>query len=379
VAWLFPYLPYASALEIGDVGAFCALDPPAFSVPTAAQILSFLTGGVIGDYLTVNEFIKNIVRYYLWFKLCQCTSGATPSPSTGPSVPTGAPVLNPPAYVQPPSSIPCGATTQVGPSAITTGTTKTLGGEFNITSQSRTYPFSLSNPLGPWQNYTGGVCHVNNTPQALGTHGAIIVSVETRSSTSGTNHETAEVTIANNGSADIPFTLPFGDVLTGVWFRLVTGTNSQDIDVQFTYYCGSAPGGLATPCCGPDPQITGLLGQIASLLTLVQRQAAPFGYVYGTNHTGLTGTGSISVADLIGVSVDVTTTPGYIGEEAGTPIELFGIGFITLGTTDGYETSRRIDHDGTLFLPHAAGVYTTIGYTLNPGVVVDIRELVREP
>ena len=115
------------------------------------------------------------------------------------------------------------------------------------------------------------------------------------------------------------------------------------------------------------------------MVTLIQRQAAPFGYVYGANHTALSGQGSISVADLIGVSVDVTTIPVGTSVEGGTPNQYFDLGYVTLGTTDGYSTSRRIDHDGTLFLPAAAGVFTTIGYTLGAGVVADIRELVREP
>jgi hypothetical protein len=115
------------------------------------------------------------------------------------------------------------------------------------------------------------------------------------------------------------------------------------------------------------------------MVTLIQRQAAPFAYVYGTNHTALSGSGALDVSGLIGCSVDVTTLPNSYGRAGGVPEELFGLGFVTLGTIDGYETSRHIDHDGTLFLPPGAGAYTKIGYSLSPGVVVSIRELVREP
>jgi hypothetical protein len=115
------------------------------------------------------------------------------------------------------------------------------------------------------------------------------------------------------------------------------------------------------------------------MVTLIQRQSAPFGYVYGTNHAGLTGSGEITVADLIGVSIDVTTNPGYTGLIVGDPATIFKVGRVNLGTADGWTVSRDIDHDGSLVLPVQAGVFTKIGYTLNPGVVVAVRELVREP
>jgi len=165
-----------------------------------------------------------------------------------------------------------------------------------------------------------------------------------------------------------------------LWVDNTTGTGGSKVDGStIEAFCGgAAPGGTQQPCCPPDAATQAQLDQILQLVTIIQRQAAPFAYVYGANHTALSGHGSFAVSALIGVSVDVTTLPASYGQRDGSPVELFDIGYVTLGTADGYETSRRIDHDGALVLPPAAGAFTSVGYTLSPGVVVSIRELVRE-
>jgi hypothetical protein len=122
-----------------------------------------------------------------------------------------------------------------------------------------------------------------------------------------------------------------------------------------------------------------MLQRILQMVTLIQRQKVPFAYVYGDNHVGISGDGELAVQGLLGVSVDVTTMPGRTGVVAGTPETLFNLGWITLGTADGWETSRRIDHDGTLMIPQAGSVFTRVGYSIPDDVVVSIRELVREP
>lgn len=116
-------------------------------------------------------------------------------------------------------------------------------------------------------------------------------------------------------------------------------------------------------------------------VNLIQRQSVPFAYVYGDNHAGLTGDGEIAIdTPLIGVSVDVVAVPSSVSVRAGTPQHLSDVGFVTLGTADGWLASRRIDADGTLELARpGAGALTRIGYSLAPGVEVSIRELVREP
>ncbi len=358
-SWLYDYLPYAKNLAIGDVSSFCAADPPTFSVPTALELLNFITGGNLNDYLTVSTFVQNLTKAYLWHQLCQCTSGATPAAPSASAAPTGIAVVNPPPYVAPSTGQPCFAYPD--------------GAQYNVSVGSST----LINDFGVWTNSTRIIITLGNVRSGV-THG---------------NH-TWTVTIYDNFSAVLytsTTTVPSGQfvvldvpvinaasVVGSVTAPGVTDLATEDVKI----YCfGDTPPTSSNPCtnCPPDPFLVGVLSQLASAVQLIQRQSAPFGYVYGTNHTVLSGTGAITIADLIGVSVDVTTQPSSYGTAAGTPVEIFDLGFVTLGTADGYETSRRIDHDGTLFLPPNAGVFTSIGYTLSPGVVVSIRELVREP
>jgi hypothetical protein len=113
-------------------------------------------------------------------------------------------------------------------------------------------------------------------------------------------------------------------------------------------------------------------------IQLIQRQHVPFGYVRSTVHAGLTGDGELAVSDLIGVEVVANTIPGWVGTEFGTPDELFTIGRISLGTVDGYGPALNIAHNPELMFP-IDGSVTRIGYSLTPGVVATITELVREP
>jgi hypothetical protein len=116
-----------------------------------------------------------------------------------------------------------------------------------------------------------------------------------------------------------------------------------------------------------------------AMVTLIQRQIVPFAYVTGTSHAGLTGTGSFGISGLLGVKVALTSDPTSLGVRAGTPAELFDRGFVTLGTPDGYPSDYRLEHNPTIILPPRCSAFTTLGYTLHPGVTATITELVREP
>jgi hypothetical protein len=154
---------------------------------------------------------------------------------------------------------------------------------------------------------------------------------------------------------------------------------TDTIDATERQYCGGARPGPLQPCCPPDAALSGRIDQILQLVTLVQRQIAPFGYVPGAAHPGLTGHGSFAVQGIIGVKIHLSATNLSGGLRDGSPQELFDQGFITLGTADGFEHSVRVDHQDQLVLPIAAGAFTVVGYSLEVGVTATITELRREP
>lgn len=143
-------------------------------------------------------------------------------------------------------------------------------------------------------------------------------------------------------------------------------------------------------CDGSDPclALSGIQSSLNALaqqmsitqamVNLIQRQVAPFAYVPGTSHYGLSGQGTIFTADILGVAVQITSAPGYLTSDMEYPQSTYRFGDISFGTADGWLTKAKVTHNPHLFLP-ISGAITEIGYTFDTGVVANIVELVREP
>jgi hypothetical protein len=128
-------------------------------------------------------------------------------------------------------------------------------------------------------------------------------------------------------------------------------------------------------------QINGLSIQLAYArqdIQLIQRQGVPFGYVAGALFSGLTGAGVLTVADILALRVDFTTIPTEPGAPIGSPDTYFGLGWLTLGTAEGWKNSIRLHHDPQLVEP-IDGDITRVGYNFGLGVVADVQTFVREP
>jgi hypothetical protein len=75
--------------------------------------------------------------------------------------------------------------------------------------------------------------------------------------------------------------------------------------------------------------------------------------------------------------VDLDTLPGWYGMAEGAPDRLFEIGWVALGTADGFEPPRPITN--TPFLLPVRGDITRIGYSFGVGIVATITTYSREP
>ena len=148
-------------------------------------------------------------------------------------------------------------------------------------------------------------------------------------------------------------------------------------EARMEIFCSGQPGDLQPSCCPPDPTLTARIDQVLQLVTLIQRQIAPFAYVPAGTAAGLTGAGELELAQLLGVSVLLTTLPGHYGLAEGDPDRLFDVGWLALGTADGFEAPRRITTSP--FFLRASGDHTRLGYSLSPGVVAEVRFHQREP
>jgi hypothetical protein len=173
--------------------------------------------------------------------------------------------------------------------------------------------------------------------------------------------------------------IPSGTTHVAVALDCCAGDPDALADFRIVLSGPNCGGGFSLPCCPPDESTSALMQQILGYVQLIQRQIAPFAYVAGTAHAGLSGQGEISVQGLIGARVTLTTTTAAVGVVDGDPDVVFDAGWINFGDTSGFSSRRFINASPIQFFPPAAGQYTRIGYSLAPGVVATITELVREP
>lgn len=386
LAWLYPYLPFMHGLQIGDADAFCAVDPPSFTVPSAGDIYAFLTGGPIGQVQAVNQFLVDITQYYLWFGMCECTSVSTPTPSSPPSAPSGLPAVNPVGIVSQPAG-PCQTFSGQGtiPDTATsldliTGTRCDGAGQPTCASLAKTWPAGTTR-IGfqaAFTALTGAIqagFGVDPYLQGYNASNATIVNLGATTVIQGTNHQPGYVASANYNISNFGSSVKVSLLINAppaVSTNLVTATGQLD------FYCNSVPPLVAPTCCTAiDPLTNATLNLILQRLDLIQRQSVPFAYVAGATHAGLTGTGTVAVQGTLGVLLNVSI-PSRAGAVTGTPETRYDVGWINFGTSDGYGPRQFIQSDSELLFPVVSGLWTLVGYSLLPGVTMTLTELVRE-
>lgn len=373
--WLQDYLPYMKALEIGDVGAFCALDPPTWSLPSASDLYTFITGGFSSQSDVVTQFLNKLTRMYLWYSLCQCATSTTPTPAAPPSAPAGLPGINPLAVVSPNPTASCGR----------------YGSSYAVINYFDPPAYFFGPPPRATPNYyqllpVGATSLTMTCTMGAGGTGTywydfyLSFYADTDFSKAAIRAEGMHMTRGTTQTRTVA--IPADANCMVAWVEqnstgAVTSPNSATMDVQV--YCGGLPGALQSACCPPDPIATGLLQQILGMVTLMQRQVAPFAYIASTQHSTLTGNGTFAVQGLVGLKIEVTTLPAYIGYISGSPTQIFDVGYVSVGSADGYQLVQRVTQGAELWFPPAMGAMTIVGYHLAPNVVCRITELRREP
>jgi hypothetical protein len=114
-------------------------------------------------------------------------------------------------------------------------------------------------------------------------------------------------------------------------------------------------------------------------ITLIQRQHVPFAYVLGISHLALSGEGTIAIQGILGVTVQATSLPGYLGSDMDSiAASNYYLGSLNLGTTDGWTRKIKLTHNPHLVLD-IDGDMSVLEYHFSDGVVANIQELLREP
>lgn len=357
--WAVPLAGYLGLLTY-DLVDFCSVDPPPVPNITAGDVAALLTVlDPIGHTQALVKF-QQLIGAYLWYSVCKCDAGATPPAPVPLPAPPGMPTINPPGLA-PPQPIAWCDYTRFHASPFETGGT----GQWVY--------------LAVHPDVTSAVLDLNNNQLGGGPHSAMNRRVEWADHNHLNVLRTDTYTLAAGAGARFTVPVPQGSREVWVHIENVTAGTTDQVDDRIEFYCGPLNGPTSpTPQpCPADPVSLGLLHQILELVTLIQRQKVPFAYIPGPRHVGLTGAGQVSLTSPIGVSVQVTNMPAYIGLIGGTPAEFFDLGFVTLGNADGWARSVRLDHNPLLIQPIDA-TWSTLGYSLEPNVVVDVQELKRE-
>lgn len=357
LAWLIPVIPFVGLVPL-TLATFCGNDPPAIPTFTAAEVDALVNQKLGADWLSGLAKLTDLVLNAIWYDACRCTSGAL-VPFAPPVQPAGSPTYQPPV---PPNVLPCSTWSAVSSFCDT-------GSLFKGTAVPDVGTFP-----------TGVLLHMVGTDCGAGTPAGTFNWVWTFKDASNATIATSTYSLTGSQTLDAFVAVPPGTVGVNLNHNQTSGSRGQQIiGSTAAFYCSSQVPGAQQPCCPPDVATQATLDAILKMVTLIQRQAVPFGYVTGTVHAGLSGAGAVSISGLLGVKVAITTLPTPLGSEGTSPPKHFDAGWITFGTIDGFPQSYRLEHNPQVYLPSRCSAFTDLDYDLAPGVVVTITELLREP
>lgn len=348
-----------------DLSTFCTADPPADPNMTAQDWAALLNPFTAVDSVLARSRFRDFLGHYLWDTFCQCDSGFAPAPFPPPTAPTNLPQIDPP---------------QAGPAYPTNDPCNVLTASFHFTGTGTAELYRVA--VTDLTYIVGDITASSRDTETIGLPSLYAIA----RNAAGTALSSCRVSIGTTGTTQRhkEVTVPTGAAYVTVEWGDTAGLSSPiDISATWSLYCGSAgPAGTTGPVpqpCPADPFTQLMLDQILQMVTLIQRQNVPFAYVPGALHTALSGDGSISISGLIGAKITVTNGGYEMGSDAGDPDAIFNVGWVNWGNADGYSERQWIGTTDFLTLPSAAGQYTRLNYSLKPGVVCNVLELVREP
>jgi hypothetical protein len=106
--------------------------------------------------------------------------------------------------------------------------------------------------------------------------------------------------------------------------------------------------------------------------TTVVTTPVPLAYKIGATHN-LSGSGSFAVSNLVGLRLQITSTPTHI--LPGTPAYLWDQGWMSVTDGGAMLQEKRITRANAEWFPAEMTLATLFGYYLNPGVTGTMTEL----
>jgi hypothetical protein len=378
------FLPVAALIDglAVELTTLCGRDPPPLPTWTADDLLILALGSESPAYQSTLTKIDDLVQNWAWDKSCQCTATVNPPPLVAPAPPPGASPISPtvtqPCFTgqytgDPPINVDSATQHDLDVSKTTLSTDgRTRTGDTH-SSSGIIYGIPAGTTQLTWQGFDPNTV---SGPGSKGTYsfalwtfnssGVPNVPVEIgppSTTTGGTYTGSAPITSTmsywlmiarkNDPGADTPLALPI--LNTSVW-------------------CGAASPGAQESCCPPDPSLTLGIQTIINLLQNMQHPPAN-AYTKGTVHSGLTGTGTLSVTGLFGLQIELTSgVPAQI-QFPGVPPYERSVGWLSILTGDGMIDETRITRQHQVWASALAPYATQVGFQLNAGFSMTLTEL----
>ena len=387
----------ALAAEFGTP-ATAAILAPIIAAGTY-DLLHICTNGDPGDpVLTVQDLVYALNPYdfvnsgaawqriqqwfvhMMWPTWCDCANGTIPPPATSAPLPAGGVNSGLPAG---PSTKPCWQVQQ-------TFTTPTNAVPVDVTDAL----MPSGTPLAVSGCFTGQPTHAPTMPSGV-THVTVQYAGDALPSDNAHSYNLIGCTFGPTGVSNGPqlvidisigaptsgtavFALPTN---TAAMLWSLNGNEQHQLAVNLSFLCaGQDPNGVSTPCCPPDPLLDQKLTSIVQMLQVLGNHlvVGNASLVSSTVHAGLSGAGTITLVHACAaIRVNVTSSLTNWPANPGSPTYYLSLGFITSVAVGAPLKGWRLVYQSQTYplAPYA----DQIGYTLPPGVTIDIIEELAGP
>jgi hypothetical protein len=355
--WAVAYAGFLASVNY-SLTTMCATDPPADPGFTAADGLAMLNPWAMDPipFSNASNKLQQLLQRYLWYQFCQCVAAATPAPPAAPAAPVNLPDPAPGLAITNNAacdSVPWRAVTSPSMGLLTS---KPI--QYVVVKYTNTVT------VAPGQTIQLNLNFYYNPPPGPGP-GSLLLMKQFLIAPGETNTQVVPC--------------PIGTTFVRPDFTVSGGAGTSGISYSIDGFCTSAPpGATAQSCCPPDPAMIGMLENVLGYVKLLQRQLAPFSYIAGTAHPGITGTGTFAVQGLLGMKVAVTAYPVTNRVAGGEPNYIYDLGWMSIETPDGFIDEVRVRSVAQIWQPRMMSDATRFGWYLRPGVTATFTELARE-
>lgn len=378
------FLPVAVLVDglAVQLTTLCGRDPPPMPTWDANDALILALGSASPFYQQTLTKIDDLIQNWAWDKACECTGGPAGPALVAPAPPAGtsqtSPTSNQPCFVgayagAPPLNPDSSLTNDLDISKWTLSTDGRIHGGDIHSSSGNIYGVPTGTTSITWKGFDP------DTSSGPGSKGIYSFALWTFNASFVPNSPIQIGPPLNNTGGTYTGSTPIASTVA-YWLmigRTSVGDGSTPLEpprLETNVWCGgSVPNGQEA-CCPPDPSIA--LG-LQTIINLLQNLHTPPAGTYkkGTVHSGLTGSGTLSVTGLFGLQIQLTSGVPTQIQFPGVPPYERSVGWMSVLTGDGMIDEVRITRQNQVWASALARYATQVGFQLNAGFSMTVTEL----